>query len=358
MATSSYFPTSKLHQVPDQAFEPDPEFAFEDASDDFSGDMPGLASTDFYSDQSAQTSHAGTRQSHKASSKSASHAHRNLQGHVPPEVQWRQAIPSPVQHTGQTAFQVPPSFSRNHSAISQTASQHFGQITPPEDGINPVSPRQEDSSAHAPESASRLTKSERARNAANQRHAKVKKVKAEPLGTSQSDGRAGANGLGTDEKKEKYREKNRAAAAKCRAKKKESTDNLEDVHRAFSARSKLLRREEQQLREELLQLKSKALQHTHCSCGQIHQYNARQARFYAESGGAVHNRSMSLSGQEQCSWLDAGGSPSFLNTMDSPESASSFDFSAMSTMPEMQHSMATCGDHMMPDFFQHDTPAV
>ena len=81
-----------------------------------------------------------------------------------------------------------------------------------------------------------------------------------------------------DGKREKYREKNRVAAAKCRAKKKEHVDNLEDTHRTQSMLNTALKQTEKSLRDELSFWRTQALQHTFCQCHPIQDYNMRKAR--------------------------------------------------------------------------------
>lgn len=82
-------------------------------------------------------------------------------------------------------------------------------------------------------------------------------------------------------KKDKYREKNRVAAAKCRAKKKEHTDGLEETHRTQSMLNALLKQTEQNLRDELSFWRTQALQHAFCDCSAIQEYNMRKARALA-----------------------------------------------------------------------------
>ncbi|KAK6401457.1 hypothetical protein LTR81_023398 [Elasticomyces elasticus] len=84
-----------------------------------------------------------------------------------------------------------------------------------------------------------------------------------------------------DNKKEKYCEKNRIAAARCRAKKKDNTDGLEERHRELQASHKFLKREDRRLRDELSTLRILALQHspdtTGCACADLHNYNRYKA---------------------------------------------------------------------------------
>lgn len=82
-------------------------------------------------------------------------------------------------------------------------------------------------------------RSERAHNAANQRHAKSKTVGRlnRRKDAALSDGDEG-DAVG---KRGTYREKNRLAAAKCRARKEENTAGLEDKHRKLSTMNSVLK---------------------------------------------------------------------------------------------------------------------
>jgi hypothetical protein len=100
---------------------------------------------------------------------------------------------------------------------------------------------------------------------------------------SRKESRTSEDGLGGD-KKDKYREKNRVAAAKCRAKKKEHTDQLEDTYRTQSAMNSALKQTEKSLRDELSYWRTQALQHTFCNCHPIQEYNMRKAQSMAFGG--------------------------------------------------------------------------
>jgi hypothetical protein len=149
----------------------------------------------------------------------------------------------------------------------RTTHQQFGQITPPEDSMNEFGDSKKLSAeAVVLEAAERAKsdKSERARNAANQRHAKAKKMRKNSEGSSPMDSDDGEGEVG--DKKEKYREKNRLAAAKCRAKKKENIEDIEVKHRKLSAMNASLKKQVQDLRGELTGLRTHALNHQDCNC--------------------------------------------------------------------------------------------
>lgn len=159
----------------------------------------------------------------------------------------------------------------------RSVTQQFGQITPPNDAVGQFAPRPtpaETAVTEAAEKASR-DKSERARNAANQRHAKTKKMgkDSQPRNPEDSKDEEKEN----SDKKENYRKKNRLAAAKCRAKKKENTEEIEVKHRKLSAMHSSLKKQMQDLRSELTGLRTLALNHQDCNC-QIARYNINQAK--------------------------------------------------------------------------------
>lgn len=158
-----------------------------------------------------------------------------------------------------------------------SAKQQFGQITPPDvtgtDFVYSVGANVQSFVAQGAERV-RSEKSERARNAANQRHAKKKMMmRADRYGSSpiDSDGEGDNGG-----KKANYREKNRLAAAKCRAK-KDNTHDTEVNHRKLSATNSALRKEAQDLRGELTNSRTHALNHQDCS-RLISRYNSNQAK--------------------------------------------------------------------------------
>jgi len=177
----------------------------------------------------------------------------------------------------------------------RTTSQHFGQITPPDDSMNEFGEsKNATAEAVVVEAAARAKsdKSERARNAANQRHAKAKKMRKDsessvPVDSDDAEGETG-------DKKEKYREKNRLAAAKCRAKKKENIEDIEVKHRKLSAMNSSLKKQVQDLRGELTGLRTHALNHQDCNC-QISRYNINQAKRVA-LGAEAPSPSMGFGG--------------------------------------------------------------
>jgi len=79
-------------------------------------------------------------------------------------------------------------------------------------------------------------------------------------------------GIDDEDKREKFLERNRVAASKCRQKKKVWTSNLEQRARKLTSERQMLTTHVAMLRNELLELKCRCLEHTNCECGQIREY--------------------------------------------------------------------------------------
>jgi hypothetical protein len=111
-------------------------------------------------------------------------------------------------------------------------------------------------------------------------------------GNSRTTRNAGEGEAG--DKKERYREKNRCAAAKCRAKKKEDTEGDEVRYRELSTMNSLLKSQVQDLRVELTGLRMHALDHHDCNCP-VSKYNMYRAKMVI-LGGEIPSHPMNLQG--------------------------------------------------------------
>lgn len=80
-----------------------------------------------------------------------------------------------------------------------------------------------------------------------------------------------------DTKREKFLERNRVAASKCRRKKKEWTDGLEEKLRHLQAENSHLRSLRVILKEDVLSLRGEMLRHQCCGCYGIRSYLANYA---------------------------------------------------------------------------------
>lgn len=78
-------------------------------------------------------------------------------------------------------------------------------------------------------------------------------------------------------KRQKFLERNRIAASKCRRKKKQWTQNLEENARRAQQNSRNLNKMVSNLRDELLTLKGELLKHNGCECERIKQYLMNEA---------------------------------------------------------------------------------
>lgn len=122
---------------------------------------------------------------------------------------------------------------------------------------------------------------QKARNAANKRHSASK---ASRLGKGDvADAELAKEA--EDPKQGRYREMNRIAAAKCRAKTKTRIEDLETRCGREAARHKHLKNQLLELRDLLTFLRDCSLQHgpSRCGCGPLREYNNTQARKLARS---------------------------------------------------------------------------
>ena len=80
-----------------------------------------------------------------------------------------------------------------------------------------------------------------------------------------------------DDKRNKFLERNRVAASKCRQKKKEWTSNLETRARELQASKNKLAMMVNSYKEEIMFLKGEMLKHTTCGCDRIRNYLNQEA---------------------------------------------------------------------------------
>ena len=204
-------------------------------------------------------------------------------------------------------FGVPPPSGMSDivNSRSNRVDQHFGQITPPEDRFEKMS-SQSGKMQLAPQSyeedAGKLSREQRARNAANTRHSKTKKVRKASERSSASDENE-EDGDKPNKSLTVQREKNRVAAAKCRAKKKAGNENKEAEAREICAQHNYLTRELRDLKNEATSLKSQLLSHRPglCECHGIHHYNAMQAQKLVFEAGGQHQHQHSISSPSEAS---------------------------------------------------------
>jgi hypothetical protein len=168
-----------------------------------------------------------------------------------------------------------------------------------------------------------MDKSKCARYAANVRHANAKRLREEGMGSNSAEGDGVESIFG--DKKKKYRETNRLAAARYRSKKKGNTGDIVMKHHELSIMNSTLKEQVQDLRSELTDLRTHALNHQDCNCP-ITQYNINQARTFAQV--EVPTLSMGFYGSGEGfpyirSMPGGGDILSTLSTSPSPESTCS-----------------------------------
>ena len=189
----------------------------------------------------------------------------------------------------------PPSLVQSNivSNCKAHVSQVFGHITPPED--------MEPNSASAPslklrsqqrtkeEGPVKLSKEQRARVAANTRRYKAPKEKKDSKNDNNSCGEEeGSKSQGKNATVQ--REKNRIAAAKCRARKKAGSEVRVAQHREEAARNNFLAREQRELRNEKIRLQNLILAHRPgvCECCRnLNGGNGKTPTSLSSSAGSV-----------------------------------------------------------------------
>lgn len=258
---------------------------------------------------------------------------------------------------------------------SNQVSQHFGQITPPHDDLSePVkahSSKPSQSQQHRGQENGKLTNEQRARNAANTRHSRSKNTKKRS-----EQNRNDSDDEGTQKQGKNItlqREKNRVAAAKCRAKKKSANEEREELANEYGATNNFLTREIRDLKNQKKELQNFLLAHRPgvCDCHGIHDYNFGQAQrlvlnarrhgveptsspslesaFSTQSSGSEASAAGMLSAQNRVSPPETLGMPSRRPSFSGPMN---YAFSQNTNPETMQTANTTArgGQHMSHEF--------
>jgi len=93
-----------------------------------------------------------------------------------------------------------------------------------------------------------------------------------------------------DAKREQFLARNREAASKCRQKKKVWTSNLEERARELSFEKQMLTTQAAMLKNELLMLKCKCLEHSNCDCESIREYLKHTVTNLPPANAALYSR--------------------------------------------------------------------
>lgn len=190
----------------------------------------------------------------------------------------------------------------------------FGHITPPDDGLEDL---QTNPRSHRSNSSEVVLSRKDSAMDGDVDHVPsplAKKRKSSKPSLSRDDQ---VQYQGKD-KREKYREKNRVAAAKCRAKKRDHVDILEDNYRTQGVLNSALKHSAQQLRDELSHLRTQALQHSFCNCLPIQDYNMRKAQNLAAENGFRTSMSISNAPEQRSISISTASSAVPSDTLSSP----------------------------------------
>ena len=151
----------------------------------------------------------------------------------------------------------------------------YGQATPPDDEATCLfdppeqpPPQQEASQDRAP-SGGRKRKRSSAFTETKAQSKRGRKTGPYSKLEGSSSGASGRHGGLEESRRSKFLERNRVAASKCRQKKKEWTQNLENRARQLQKENGSLRLMLESLRDEMLFIKGEMLKHTGCGCEQI-----------------------------------------------------------------------------------------
>lgn len=160
-----------------------------------------------------------------------------------------------------------------------TTRAHYGQVTPPDDENDSESlldyHLREQLRQHEVQQPSSLspTKKRKRNNTinteSNDQQSTTKRVRKY---TSRGSTNVADPNKPEDVKRSKFLERNRVAASKCRQKKKEWIQGLENRARELQKNNSQLRVMVESLRQEVLYLKSDMLKHNTCDCHQIQEF--------------------------------------------------------------------------------------
>jgi hypothetical protein len=160
---------------------------------------------------------------------------------------------------------------RSSSTSSSTPSSVIGYERPLSAQASTPTSMNSDSAISAAHVESEKTR--RARYAANQRHSKARQARED----SQQSESAGVPNTGAAERKQRHREKNKVAAAKCRSRQRKQVRTIQGKEARLGEKNEQLKTMIQGLRGELYRLRSMALDHQQCNCS-VAQYNHSQAK--------------------------------------------------------------------------------
>ena len=162
-----------------------------------------------------------------------------------------------------------------HSSQPNNARAQYGQVTPPDDDHDegpildyPLPEQQQESNDTA------SSKKRKRGNGSNAKASNQTPAKRSRKNASRKSGTANTADPSKPEdvRRSKFLERNRVAASKCRQKKKEWTQNIENRSRELQKDNNNMRMMVDSLRQEVLFLKGEMLRHSGCDSPQIQDY--------------------------------------------------------------------------------------
>ncbi|KAF2104254.1 hypothetical protein NA57DRAFT_70470 [Rhizodiscina lignyota] len=123
-----------------------------------------------------------------------------------------------------------------------------------------------------PHKAAQRRTSRSKRGSGGRRDSKSSDTSRKSRATVKKEGDPNDGGLDTKQKRELDLWKNRQAAARCRQKQKEKTDELQAHARQLAAENAMLKESATTLKSQLLDLKTEGLKHTDCDCDGIRRF--------------------------------------------------------------------------------------
>ena len=195
------------------------------------------------------------------------------------------AVFSPKDWPYSNAYQQPNPASILTNIDTANTRAQYGQVTPPDDDDDNESMFDYHLKSQYQQEAQDDTggkKRKRYTSTANENTSQSPKRarKYAPRGASNA-----AEPMKTEDvKRSKFLERNRVAASKCRQKKKEWTQNLENKARELQKNNSSLRLMVDSLRQEVIFLKGEMLKHSSCSCDQIQKFLKQGSDSFSDRG--------------------------------------------------------------------------
>ena len=239
----------------------------------------------------------------------------------------------------------------------------YGQVTPPDDTpphlfqqyeIDPPESQQQ----HAPDTETiqggKRKRGSQTSDNSTKPSKRSRKSSARSKTLAQKPDQASQNP--EDEKRNKFLERNRVAASKCRQKKKEWTSNLESRARELQASKNELAMMVCSYKDEIMFLKGEMLKHTTCGCDRIRNYLTQEADNIAYSAHSFQSAASPV-GSEPSSRLPSVSSESSnqrCSRQGSTENQAT-DFVQSSPVPVMQLKLENELESLLANSLAHDT---